>query len=506
MPDFGAFLRDPRARPRTILLAAPRDASGDPVAIRLADGPFVTGPADDPADAAMAAILKSPPAYSRRAADDLRLRGGMSQEGGEATLLNLGREDWLGDLVWKGAEVQVLHGDERWPIADFRQVYRGVSEALQVGDRESRLVLRSPRLRLDVPVVKEKYGGTGGLDGHAGLKDTWKPVALGALFNVQPVYVGVVGGLHFYQVHDGAIEDVPAARSRGGTLAKVPGVPAGGQYQVDAANGGFYTPAPPDGAMITCDVEGDKTGGVYVSSAAEVYERLVTTRAGFVAGDFLAGTVATLHAKNPAPVGIYVTGGETRVSDEARAVMDTVGALDHFDRDGKVRMLRFEGPAAEAVAEIGEGLVKECERLASVDPASAIRLASRRNWRPLDEGEAGDLADEREAAMTPWLWSEAATGWAGLIDNVVEIETRFRHQADGDAEAARLAALFGAPAKVIRQSLRVRPYERDVGDTVRLVHSRHGLAAGRLGWVLGITETAGGRAADIYVWMEASGG
>src|SRR5690606_16385768 len=103
-----------------------------------------------------------------------------------------------------------------------------------------------------------------------------KPLCYGRVLNVTPVFVN--SSNLAYQAHDGPVEDIDQVYDNGvvlvfdtdktGSEFDSYTVPSG-KYATDISRGLFKLGSLPAG-MITCDVYGDKTGGIYVHSVADI--------------------------------------------------------------------------------------------------------------------------------------------------------------------------------------------------------------------------------------------
>ena len=75
---------------------------------------------------------------------------------------------------------------------------------------------------LNVPLQPNIYDGTSGLGGSAELQGLPKPVCLGYVYNIAPVYLGTVnlgdGSLDTYQVHWRTVSSIDAVRDQGVSL------------------------------------------------------------------------------------------------------------------------------------------------------------------------------------------------------------------------------------------------------------------------------------------------
>jgi hypothetical protein len=138
-----------------------------------------------------------------------------------------------------------------------------------------RISIRDNAFKLDVPASLNVYGGTGSADGTADMAGKRKPLAFGVVNNITPAQVNPANLT--YQVHDGAVNAIPAVYDSGYALsgpdadyasyaALAAATITNGHYATAKAVGLFRLGSAPNG-LITCDVQGDSGGsGGYITT------------------------------------------------------------------------------------------------------------------------------------------------------------------------------------------------------------------------------------------------
>ncbi|MDF2969672.1 MAG: hypothetical protein K0R61_122 [Microvirga sp.] len=87
-----------------------------------------------------------------------------------------------------GAALKDDHGHlECPPLFEFGTVWQGIVGGISYPGTEVRLSLQPDHRRLDQPIQRAVYGGSGGLDGTPELQGQTKPVALGQVLAAEPV-------------------------------------------------------------------------------------------------------------------------------------------------------------------------------------------------------------------------------------------------------------------------------------------------------------------------------
>jgi hypothetical protein len=106
----------------------------------------------------------------------------------------------------------------------------------------------------------------------------------------------------------------------------------------------------------------------------------------------------------------------------------------------------------------------------------------------------------RVIAEDDTVWDpENQTGKHPLAQ-AVEIDTLWNDADDAQAEVDALFDLVSADRHVYRVSCRRIQFKSRVGQTLRLVHSRFGLAGGRLFFVVGIVENTTTEQTELRLW------
>lgn len=165
--------------------------------------------------------------------------------------------------------------------------------------------------------------------------------------------------------------------------------------------------------------------------------------------------------------------------------MDGVGGFWGIGTDGKLRLGRYDLPGAPVAT------IRRRDMLDLVPQQAPRRIKSvRLSYRPglaLTESElSGDIADaDRELAMQDREWTEpatdAVTATESLLAGELEKDTLFDLEADAEAERDRLLALLSARRQPFDVTVRLGGgFDAvAVGQTVTLIDTRYGLAAGR---------------------------
>jgi hypothetical protein len=294
----------------------------------------------------------------------------------------------------------------------------GIAEDWFLDASELRVTLRDNAFKMDVPASANAYGGTGTTDGDSGLTGKRKPLAYGVVNNVTPAQINATNLV--YQVHDGAVNAIPAVYDFGyalptpGTVgpdadyasyaALIAATISNGHYATCKALGLFRLGSTPAGA-VTCDVQGDSGGtGGYVTDTASIVRRIIAVSAPLVdlvdEGSFLA-----LTAAQGAVVGYYIGLDENKsVRQAADDLLGGIGACGGFRRDGVFEVIRFVAPTGTAVDsytadDIVDGSLKRLELPSAYNPPpKRQRITYSRIWTVQTDVSAG-VSDTRKQML-----------------------------------------------------------------------------------------------------------
>jgi hypothetical protein len=409
-------------------------------------------------------------------------------------------------MGWDGRRVRILAGLPEFDYADFGTVADWTAAGIAMEDGRISILPRDRSEIFERELQAVLYAGTGGAEGHAGLRGQPKPLGFGRIANASPVLLDQVNWL--YQLHDGAIEAVTALRDKGVALAFEADYPdlasllaasvPGGRYATCLAGGYLRLGAEPAGG-VTCDFLGDARGG-FTGTCGGILRRIVTTRLGARSlndpEDIDAVAFAALDAAWPAAAGFYEASA-TRVSDVLLRLGRSFAGRCFFTRDGRLSVKPFRRPAsapftvtARNAGEPGPVL------LASAPPAWRVRVGYGLNHTVQGPG---DLAGEAQAV--PGALEKYGNAWRYATAENAGVRSRHRLSATRDwptllaeeADAAALAEILigfsDPPLRRIAVPVLSSLLRLWIGDDVRLDLAGPGIpSAGLRGVVASINE------------------
>jgi hypothetical protein len=296
-------------------------------------------------------------------------------------------------------------------------------------------------------------------------------------------------------VHDGAIHAIDAVYVNGS---------ATGGYTADLANGTITLTGALTGT-ITADVRGSKTGGTYVTTAADVMQRLVTERTALTSGDIDTASVSAMNTAIGATVGLYVDNDTTTVLQALDTLLTGLGGFYTVDRAGKLSVGQFRAPAAPAALSLDADDVEEnsVQLVRRILPAKSVRLGYARFWNTSTSGAVTLTEAQRERLQTPHLVAKATntlTGHLLAIDEDLQ-PTALLDATATATEATRQAALYNTLRYVYRLAGFTAAQQVKLGDVVALNLGRFGLNNGTLARVVGLRESLTGGRIELEVFV-----
>lgn len=350
----------------------------------------------------------------------------------------------LAALVWADAPITVRIGPEGSlpPIALSGKVLTATVE----DGGKLKIALADPAADLKKPLLTDRYGGTGGLDGPADWAGTIKRRIWGRVFNVQGEPLDPVYNIYAFADPLRHLQAITAVRDKGAAAGSLETLAWAGtaaatfaalQAAAVPAGGGIVCPSlacvrwwtQPAGDL-TADIEGETEGG-YVETAAGIAARLVAAVDGPA---FAAGAIASADTDRPMPVGWIASDESTTVAAMLDQLLGSVSIVWVLNAAGEIELRRWAWGAA--VTSVQSHAVT---RSASYRPVSSRRLGYRRNEHKMARGSLaavvlvsdvafedgsglsetlGDLATAASNASTAAATAQAAADLAnaGLAD------------------------------------------------------------------------------------------
>lgn len=480
---------------RVAAITMATDAAGTTQTQYFSDGAgWMTGAADTPATTYIEPRLRSAGTYARSMFAGRSLFGAQQSSYGTLALSNTDGvlDAWL-DYGFDGRAVSVYVGEEgaAFPAA-FTKCF--TTEALRavIGLERVDLVLRDPMQALNQPVVRNRFAGTGGLEGPATLEDQPKPRGLGTTWFTPAILVDAVKHLYFVceeatngafeKCYDGGVEITKGA-TYATTVDLLATAPSAGECRFYRAGPTYVRleSAPTFGVSVDRD-------SLYVAS----YISILAAEAGLA-----------LHPTYQAgAMGAYVADARTTYLEVCTRESMQRPLWFGIDRDGLfvVRTVADPDPGP-AVATITSHDLLAITRTAPDGVDVPIYRVTMRGDRNHSFGATADSAAV-DVFRVPYQSATLNEDGAVLAKHPSAGELSIEIGAGTGAYGAAHLALHGVDRDVFVCALDLLPewLELDLGDVVTLTHYRMGLSAGRNLLIIGITVDFGARQIVFSLW------
>jgi hypothetical protein len=385
-----------------------------------------------------------------------------------------------------------------------------VRQVNRIGDFSSRLSLSDITERLATPLQPTLYLGTGGQEGNVELKGRPKPVTLGQVFNIAPVFVGNVdlgvGSLPTYQSHWRAISSHDAVRIRGVSQVIISsGTPTVGQARDFPALGIFQLGGAPDGD-VTADLRGDVTP-FYVNTLPAILRRMLESLGGaYAAGEFDSTAWSFAEIDLPGILGFHH--GATAIS-ALSAVEDMLAGSGAILAGGRGGRLILADPLANDAAQfdLSASMILSCEPLplpANLRPLPrAIAVRWQRNYAPLGNIAGAVSAADRQKLETEGSFARAeSTIITSRIAQQRDLSFAgsYALEADALARAEKWRVLLEAGPRMVRVLTDRFLGQIEIGQIGRVTYPAFGFENGFTGVVVGWRESLSARRLEITLW------
>jgi hypothetical protein len=476
--------------------------SGGVVTLYYSSHGYISKATDTPANTWYDGRMSGDVLVERRIFDQKQGFGGLAFTRAELSLINNDGEldTLLRDYAIDGRAARALLGRPTDARSAFGEAFIGVVRHARVDSKRLGLTLSDGLARLELPINRNTYAGTGGIEGGADLKGKPKPKGWGHAFNINPPLVNSASLI--YQVHDGAISDVPNAWDRQVALVKgadyasqadmEANAPAAGNYRV-WKGGGFIRLGSTPAGTVTADLLGDASGAGYINKTGDIVNRILGDQALLLASEIDAAAIAQLNVDAPVEVGIWRGTEQSTIAGALDELLAGVGAFGGFSRLGKFTAGVIATPSGASVASYTEEEIGELERAplpSAVEPIVwRARVGWQRNYTVQNDVAAGVTQARRtfaaEAERVAIREDTTIRSRRTLAREYGPTGNLYAQQADADTEAIRLMGLWGVERALYSVPLPAAALARDIGDVITVTYPRFGFSLGAQTRVLG---------------------
>jgi hypothetical protein len=306
------------------------------------------------------------------------------------------RDALLRDYLWKGAPIELRSGDDELAPGTYIIELTGMVDGVSTDGGSLVITVADLSRKLDVPIVKTTFAGTGGVEGPAELEGRPKRRSWGVVKNIEGFLIEKPNNIFEFGDPAFPIEAFDSVKDMGRAASPTPTILAW-QGSIAATFTALAASSPAAGSCVvapsiacvkwwtvpngplTADIRGHNTGG-YVNKIADIAGR--AAQAVHAAQTIAAGDYAAIIAARPGVAGLHV--GDT--SETAAQALDRLllpcNVLWALNPDGSIRLAEIQlTTSAETLTAI------DVDRLESFRPVRQIKLGYQRNHREHDDGE-----------------------------------------------------------------------------------------------------------------------
>ncbi len=372
--------------------------------------------------------------------------------------------------AWDGRPFRTLRGvrppvGTPWRYAELEVIARGVSAG---GNTYNAAQVSIPiggfAERLRAAWATDVYAGTGGFEGGDDLKGKTKLRAIGDIAHAPAILVDPADEWWDVAPIDGFDSNVKVFQGGVEYSYSVSSPPAPGECYIDAANGRVQTNGMPV-APITVSFVSGFAGGA--TSMADTFEALLVDELGVDPAEIDGDTFDALNTANDEAISLCFLDATT-YADVADKILGSGGSF-HTEDAGKVQVFQFQPP--DAVTEDDADLLITDDDIirgqlkfrAEQIPPFRLDMDYARCWAPMNETDIRTAAAPSERTFLSQEWRTApfenpTTYARHKLSQPKRFQSYFREKAAGEAEVARLGAMFTVRPEVIDVAIAAAPF------------------------------------------------
>lgn len=323
--------------------------------------------------------------------------------------------------VWEDAEITVRIGDEGStpPITLNGRVMQATAR-----DGKLQIALADPAVGLKKPFLRDRFEGTGGLEGPIEWAGTIKSRIFGRVWNLPGSPLDPANNIYCFADPLRRLQAFTTVRDKGAATANLEVLDWQGSaaatfaalQDADAPDGGGVA-CPSIGCIkwwtrpagdLTADIMGENAGG-YVETTARIVERVVASAGG---PSFAAGTLTNAAAIRSAAIGLVVNDESTTVAQIMDELLGNVSLLWVLTPLGDVEIREWAwGPSTMRVK------AHSVARSRSYRPLAARRTGYRRNQLPMARNSLAAIVLVRDLEVPPEQFLNSEQQWRDILDD-----------------------------------------------------------------------------------------
>lgn len=442
---------------------------------------FVTQSGDTPANQYYDPCIKSDIVTNEKITIDSEPNISFS----DIVIFNEGKEEYL-NYTWKGREVNIYSGEINQNRSSFTLIYTGIIEGLTGNSYTTYKLTMSDKMeKLNKPITEVKLvdfdSGT-----YAGSEndDQIVPLTFGEVNNIQGLLADPV--TQKYILHQKASESVLEGRDYGYPL-KDSSVPV---ITNNNTNGTVATLQASPAGTITFSFQGDKRGGTYLTSIADIIEEIVTEYGVFTASDIDSTNFSTFNSAHTQQVSYYVDSNEN-ILTIIQYLADAIEAQVYINRLGKMSLYQLDFGAASTLTLTNSDIKEHSIYVTSLPELKAgIKLKYCENHTPQQDLQTGIDPEHKDLWAKDFLTvssiDETVATKYNLETEVEAVASALINETEAQAEADRRLAIW----KVQRYIYKATIYRTDLtlGQTITYDGNDYVVLGLNTNWTKGTTE------------------
>lgn len=307
-----------------------------------------------------------------------------------------------------------------------------------VDDKGLLISIVDPAADLKRPLLTERFGGTGGIEGPAEWEGQIRRRAWGRVFNVEGLPIDKANNIYCFGDPQRQWQSIDAVRDQGADAASL--TTLAWQGSVAATFTALQAAAAPAGGGVRCpsiacvkwwtqagdlaaDIKGELAGG-YVETAAEIAQKIVSARSALT---FAAGTVATAAAARAGAAGWFADDEGATVESVLNDLLGGVSLLWVLGANSEITIRQWTWGASAAAAKS-----QSVQRKRTIKPFAVRRLGYKRNQHAMARGDIAEILfwseidstnKPSDGATTDLRLSEISTNVLTIIGNTIKQTT-----------------------------------------------------------------------------------
>jgi hypothetical protein len=435
--------------------------------------PFVSSGSDTPAHTPFDDSIVSTPKFSRKMNGII---GSSTPSRSEISLINNAfSNNLLKGNVFNG-KVDFFIGNNEWDFSSFVHISSHVSEGAIPSSGELKLETRDVSRQLDKSIPNQIYS-TGIAKGQS------MPLCFGTCLNIEPVLEN--NTTHTYRVNFTKVNDITDVRDNG--------IPV--TFTKDNDNGVFSLLAPPVG-RITADVEGYKTD-VFLQTPGEIINALFDV---FDNNDIVPNTAGLPNYS----LGIYRK-KETTLREVIDTICKSTNAYHYYTRDRQfiAAVIPTISGSASDLLTLEDVEAEGVSIRKTIEPSNQVFVKFAKNYTVQTDGLAGGVSAENRAVFSKEYESVDAINTLPNFPDAkpIYIETCLVNEADSNALAFSIAAMFSEKRTVYQVAALATPFLFELGQEIELTYLEFGFEEGANGIVISLEDNPIDGEVVVELWQ-----